>query len=99
MFVEAINETLGGKAVVELTEIDEDAFAKARTLCPGAEEVWTKCVFFMDLRVSLLTRSNNFFLAYPVLISMSTSPVFGTCLTGILTCAYSWVLSSGWKDA
>ncbi|KAL5528846.1 hypothetical protein ACEPAG_4820 [Sanghuangporus baumii] len=40
-FVNALNEALGGKAEVELKEIDEETFDGSRTLWPGAEELWT----------------------------------------------------------
>ncbi|OCB91357.1 NmrA-domain-containing protein [Sanghuangporus baumii] len=45
-FVNALNEILGGKAVIELKEVDEETFAGSRTLWPGAEELWTNMTGF-----------------------------------------------------
>ena len=52
-FVEALNDALEGKTVVELKEVDEETFARSRNLWPGAEELWTKCV------VELLRKSKK----------------------------------------
>ena len=43
-FVEALNDALEGKTVVELKEVDKKTFTNSRNLWPGAEELWTKYV-------------------------------------------------------